>query len=110
MENRKKTYYVTVSTGEISQFHTSSPWDYKIEATDEEIIKLRQYFDQVYSSDLKGFFRAHTPYLQYHYDRENDEIDQTNNMIYRMLYELGDQEAKDHIRSQRILGKIEEQE
>ncbi|KKI88869.1 hydrolase [Bacillus sp. SA1-12] len=110
MENTKKTYYITVANGEISQLSTVSPWDFKIEATDDEIIKLRQYFDQVYSTDIKDFYRAHTPYIQYHYDRENDEIDNTNQKIYRMIYELGDDEAKEHIRSQGLMSRIEEQE
>ncbi|MGM7720748.1 hydrolase [uncultured Metabacillus sp.] len=110
MENSKKTYYITVAQGEISQLSTASPWDFKIEATDDEIIKLRQYFDEVYSADIKGFYRAHTPYVQYHYDRENDEIDDTNQKIYRMIYELGDEEAKEHIRTQGLMSRIEEQE
>jgi hypothetical protein len=110
MENSKKPYYITVANGEISQLSTVSPWDFKIEATDDEIIKLRQYFDQVYSSDIKGFYRAHTPYVQYHYDRENDAIDDTNKLIYKMIYELGDEEAKEHIRTQGLISRIEEQE
>jgi hypothetical protein len=110
MENSKKPYYITVANGEISQFSTVSPWDFKIEATDDEIIKLRQYFDQVYSSDIKGFYRAHTPYVQYHYDRENDAIDDTNKLIYKMIYELGDEEAKEHIRTQGLISRIEERE
>lgn len=110
MENSKKTYYITVGQGHISQLSTDSPWDYKIEATDEEILQLREYFDQVYSSDFQGFLRAHTPYVQYHYDRENDAVDDTNKQIYKMIYELGDEETKNHIRSQGIISKIDEQE
>jgi hypothetical protein len=110
MENTKKTYYITVANGQISQSSTASAWDFKIEATDEEIIQLREYFDQVYSSDWQGFFRAHTPYVQYHYDRENDAVDETNKRIYQMIYELGDEEAKELIRTQGIISKINEQE
>jgi hypothetical protein len=110
MENLKKTYYVAVGSGQITQLSTASAWDFKIEATDAEIIKLRQSFDKVYSSDWQGFLRAHTPYLQYHYDRENDAIDDTNKLIYRMIYELGDEEAKEHIRTQGLISRIDEQE
>ncbi|KEZ49733.1 MULTISPECIES: hypothetical protein [Metabacillus] len=110
MPDTKQTYYVTVANGEISRLSTQAPWDYKIEATEEEITSLREYFDQVYSSDWQGFFRAHVPYLEYHYDRQNDAIDQTNIKIFEMIYELGDEEAKDHIKSQGILKKIEEQQ
>jgi hypothetical protein len=110
MENLRKTYYISVGSGEISQLSTASSWDFKIEATDEEIIKLREYFDQVYSTDWQGFLRAHTPYIQYHYDREKDAIDETHKRIYEMIYELGDEEAKNMIRTQGLISKIDEQE
>ncbi|MFC3884736.1 hydrolase [Bacillus songklensis] len=105
MDNQKKTYYITVGTGEISQLKSVSEWNYKIEATDEEITKLREYFDQNYSSDWQGFFRAHVPYLQYHYDRQNDGYDETMIRIYDMLYKLGDDETKDHIAQMGILSR-----
>ena len=54
-DERKKTYYVSMATGEISQLKTASPWDFQIEATDEEIARLREYFDQNYSTDWQAF-------------------------------------------------------
>lgn len=106
MEQQKKTYYITIASGEISQLATASPWDYKIEATDEEVIELREYFDQNYSTDWQGFFRAHVPYLEYHHDPSNDAIDVTTQKIYKMIYELGDNEAKEHIKSQGIITNL----
>lgn len=97
MITNKKTYYIDIGSGSISQSRSSSPWSYKIEANDEEIILLREYFDQNYSTEWKNFFRAHVPYLQYHYDRENDDYDETMVKIYKLIYELGDIEAKQHI-------------
>lgn len=98
-EQQKKTYYVSMAHGEISQIKTASPWDFQIEATDDEIIQLREYFDQNYSTDIQNFFRAHVPYIQYHYDRENDAYDETLKKIYQLIYKLGNEEAKQHIRS-----------
>lgn len=103
MDQQKKTYYIDVGTGEISQSETSSAWNYKINATDEEIIQLREYFDQNYSTDWQNFFRSHVPVVQYHYDRENDAYDRTSQKIFQMLYDLGDEEAKTHIKSMNIL-------
>ncbi|KAA0549007.1 hydrolase [Bacillus sp. BGMRC 2118] len=99
----KKTYYISVADGEISQSRTASSWNYKIEATDEEIVQLREHFDQIYSSDWQGFFRAHTPYVQYHYDRDNDAIDNTMQQVFGLIHELGDEEAKKHIEEQGLL-------
>lgn len=103
MDLGKKTYYISVGTGEITQSATDSPWNFKIEAADEEIIKLREHFDQNYSTEWKNFFRAHVPYVQYHYDRENDAYDETMVKVYKMIYDLGDEEAKEHIRSMGII-------
>ncbi|ADU95333.1 hypothetical protein [Geobacillus sp. Y412MC52] len=102
-DEQKKTYYVSMAHGEISQLKTASPWDFQIEATDEEITQLREYFDQNYSTDWQAFWRTHVPYIQYHYDRENDAYDRTIVDIYKMIYELGNDEAKAHIRSMGIL-------
>lgn len=103
MDEQKKTYYIDVGSGEISQSATSSTWSYKIQANDEEITQLRELFDQNYSTEWKNFFRAHVPYLEYHYDRENDAYDSTIQQVYGMLYKLGDEEAKNHIVSMNIL-------
>jgi hypothetical protein len=104
-EQQKKTYYVSIATGEISQVKTASPWDFQIEATDDEIIQLREYFDQNYSTDWQAFWRAHVPYVQYHYDRQNDAYDETLTKIYQLIYKLGNEEAKEHIRSLGILSE-----
>ncbi|GMB09876.1 hypothetical protein EDD69_11562 [Thermolongibacillus altinsuensis] len=98
-EDQKKTYYISVAPGEISQVKTASPWDFKIEATDEEIIQLREYFDQMHSSDVQAFFRAHVPYIQHHYDRPSDGYDEMMKKAYALIYKLGDEEAKQHIQT-----------
>lgn len=103
MTEQKKTYYIDVGTGEISRSATSSTWSYKIEATDEEISDLRELFEQNYENEWGSFWRAHTPYVQYHHDRENDAYDNTLKQMYGMIHKLGDEEAKNHIESMDIL-------
>lgn len=105
MDDQKKTYYIDVGHGGISQSPTSSEWSYKIQATDEEITQLRELFEQNYSTEWQNFFRAHVPYVQYHYDRENDAYDQTIKQVYGMIYNLGDEEARNHIETMNILPK-----
>jgi hypothetical protein len=100
---QKKTYYIDVGTGEISQNATSSTWSFKISATNEEITEIRELFDQNYSTEWQNFFRAHVPYVQYHYDRENDQYDQTLVKVYELIYRLGDEAAQNHIKSMNIL-------
>jgi len=103
MEEQKKSYYIDVGTGAISQSATSSTWSYKVQATEEEIMNLRKLFNQNYDTEWKNFFRSHVPFLEYHHDRENDEYDSRIQQIYYMLHQLGDQETKTHIESMNIL-------
>ncbi|MFC4321650.1 hydrolase [Litchfieldia salsa] len=105
-QQQKTTYFVSIANGEISKLKTASPWDYQIEATDDEIIKLREYFDQEYSSDWQGFFRAHVPYIQYHHDPNNDAYDDNMQKVFGLLYELGNEEAREHIKSMGLISAI----
>lgn len=105
MTESKKTYYINISDGEIQSVSTASPWNFKIEATDEEITALREIFDQAHSTGWQNFMRAHVPYVQYHYDRENDALDRQLLQTYEMIYKLGDEEARNHIESMGILSE-----
>ncbi|MDA7027328.1 hydrolase [Bacillus sp. CLL-7-23] len=93
----KKTYYVSVQDGMISQHSNVSPWEFEIAATDEEISVLREYFDQLYSEDWINFFRAHVPIVEYHNDSSNDKMDELRKNIYSMLYQLGNAQTKSFI-------------
>lgn len=99
----KKTYYINLPSREISRESEYSTWDFKIEADEAEIIALREYMDREHAADEGAFYRAHVPYLQYHFDRENDAYDDNLIKIYGMLYELGDESAKEHIKSMGII-------
>ncbi|MDR7000470.1 hydrolase [Neobacillus niacini] len=107
MDEQKKTYYIDVGTGHITQSARSSTWSYKIQATDEEISQLRGLFDQNYATEWDNFIRAHIPYVEYHHDRENDHYDSTIQQVYGMIYKLGDEEARNHIETMNILPKSE---
>jgi hypothetical protein len=103
MMSEKKTYYIGIANGEISQSSTSSPWNFKIEATDDEITDLREYFDQNHTTEWANFMRAHVPFVEYHNDRSNHVYDDNLMQVYRMIYQLGDEEARQHIKSMGIL-------
>lgn len=53
--NRNK-YYINMGTQEISLNHDANNDDFVVYATEEEIIKLREIFDEVYNSDMRSFF------------------------------------------------------
>ncbi|KOO46759.1 hypothetical protein [Priestia koreensis] len=104
----KKTYYINVGYGEISLSKSAFDWNYVIQATDDEITHLRDLFNGNDNEDWQGFFRAHVPYIQYHFDRQNDAYDQGMSLIYEQLYKLGDDATKQHIKEMNILPHIDE--
>ncbi|MCH1625419.1 hydrolase [Fredinandcohnia quinoae] len=99
----KKTYYIAVGSGEISQVKSASSYEYKIEATDDEINQLRSLFTNNYGNEIGTFVRAHIPFREYHHDPDNDAYDGTMQKVFQMIYDLGDEEAREHIRSEGIL-------
>ncbi|MER1958454.1 MAG: transposase [Solibacillus sp.] len=60
-------------------------------------IKARVFsklFTQMQSLEAANAFRAHLPYIPYHMDRLNHEIDYRLQKIYALIHEFGDDEAK----------------
>ena len=104
----KKKYYINIGDGEISQLKHHNNAQFTIHATDEEVRWLRTKFDNMHNASVDSYFRAHIPIVQYHNDKPNDDYDANMAEVYRVLYELGDDEAKQHIRHLNILPGIEE--
>ncbi|MEK4028387.1 MULTISPECIES: hydrolase [Bacillaceae] len=98
MEEEKNEYYISLANGEIMRQPTVSPWNFKIYATDVEITELRELFDANYTTEWANFFRAHIPYREYHKDKENDQYDEHMEKIYKIIYKLGDEEAKQYVK------------
>ena len=69
------------------------------------MLRLREYFDLEHKADEDSFYRAHVPYIQYHYDRPNDQYDQNLQKVYELIYELGDSETKHFIESTGVLNE-----
>lgn len=64
---------------------------------------LREYFDKSESTELSNFLRAHIPFREYHHDPENDAYDEILKKVYQLIYQLGDSEAKEQIKSMGVL-------
>ncbi len=103
MSGTKKTYYVSVASRSISQLSESSPWEFSIEATDSDVLQLREYFDRASDADWQSFWRSHVPYVQYHNDKPNDMYDSGIQKAYELIHELGNNDAKQHIETMGIV-------
>ncbi|GGE77970.1 hydrolase [Priestia taiwanensis] len=98
----KRTYYVSLTQGEIARVRTEESM-FVIRATDEEIHYLRTLFQHMYDDDRSSYWRAHIPFLEYHYDEENDRYDEALGRAYAHIYQLGNEETKKHIEGMNIL-------
>ncbi|RYG74524.1 hydrolase [Lentibacillus lipolyticus] len=99
----KKKYYVNLGSQEISQIRYDNNDEFTIYATQDEVQTLRHKLDNMNNSDTRAFFRAHVPIMPYHNDKPNDDYDSEITEAFRMMYDLGDQETKQHIEEIGIL-------
>lgn len=90
----KKTFYVSVASANILEDKTDSPYEFEIEANEEEIQQLESLFEGRDKADWGTFLRAHVPIMPYSLDKHNDQYDANLYEIYNMIYELGTQNTK----------------
>lgn len=90
----KKTFYVSVISGDILADKTDYPYEFEIEANEEEIQRLESLFEGKNQADWGSFIRAHIPIMPYHLDKENDYYDANLYEIYQMIYELGNEQTR----------------
>ncbi|MBO9598376.1 MAG: hypothetical protein J7559_11245 [Cohnella sp.] len=95
----KNRYYVSMQSRSIMRDQSQASYEYEIEATESELIRLRSKMDELEDADHATFFRTATPGLPYHHDPENDEYDRAIKACYDMIFQLGTDETKQHISS-----------
>ncbi|WP_100013191.1 hydrolase [Lentibacillus sediminis] len=99
----KKTYYVNIAAGEISQIPYDNNDEFIIQATQEEVSMLRAHLNNMHDASVDAFWRAHVPIKPYHEDQPNDDYDSNMVKVYQMLHDWGDEAARTHIESIGIL-------
>jgi len=100
----KKTYYINLSSTEISQIKYANNDHFTIQATEDEVSQLRAKMDNMNDADFGAYMRAHVPIMAYHKDSENDAYDQGITEAFQMIYNLGDGDTKQHIEEMGVLG------
>jgi hypothetical protein len=100
----KQTYYVTVD----GTIHTEkkvddAPYDFEIEATEEEINNLQDLFQEAYNEDWGTYLEAHIPYQTKDRQMESKDVDKKIKEIYTAIYQLGSEETKRGIKSLGII-------
>lgn len=100
----KKKYYVNLQSREISQMKYHNNDAFTIYATQEEIRLLRKKLDNVYEAEVDTFWRSHVPILPYHNDQSNDRYDKNITEAFKMIYQLGDDQARIYMEESGVLG------
>jgi hypothetical protein len=105
MNEPKQSYFINIQSHEIFSEPDGAEWDFKIKATESQVAVLQRLFDQNDETDWESYFRAHIPYLEYHHQPQNKEYDLRILLIYSLLYYLGDEKTRAHIREMGILNE-----
>ncbi|WP_301107625.1 transposase [Sporosarcina sp.] len=94
MPDQKYTMYVSMSHKQVLLDPYSSPWEYKVEVTKEAYPVFERLFAQMERLEFRNFLRSHLPYIQYHYDKDNHDIDKRMMKVYALIHEYTDEESK----------------
>ncbi|KIL34986.1 hypothetical protein SD70_32320 [Gordoniibacillus kamchatkensis] len=98
---KKKKFYVTVGSGSIVDNKTDESFEFEIEATDEQIDRLQELFEDTAAAETAAGTRGLL--LPTRSEDHNEGYDSHLGGVYRMLYELGTPETKAHIEKMNVL-------
>ncbi|SEB74962.1 hypothetical protein [Paenibacillus sp. GP183] len=99
----KKKYYIAVGPGEVMENQGDASFEFEIEATEEDIDRLQELFEEADNSDQRGYARSFIPLKDYYFNESNQDYDYYLHEVYRMLYDLGTEQTKQHIEKMNIL-------
>ncbi|MEK4759061.1 transposase [Viridibacillus sp. FSL E2-0187] len=94
MMNKPITLYVSIANQRYYTSPDESPWEFKLQIEPQYIKIFDQLFNQAEYFDGKSIWRAQLPYIPYHLDQENDEVDLRLKKLYALVHEFGDTETK----------------
>ena len=94
----KQTYYVSVPNLTCTAYPGARPYDFKVELEPHKARVFQKLFQRIYMLEESNMVRAHLPFLPYHMDELNHDIDHRYKQIYTLLHEFGDEETKEFVR------------
>lgn len=86
--------YVSVTDQRVFHYPNDSPWEFEIQVDREMVPVFRRLFAQMNDLEFRNFLRAHLPYIPYHYDQNNHEIDLRTQKVYAIIHEFSDEPTK----------------
>lgn len=96
----RKMFYVSVQAGQILEDQQAAPYELEIYATEEEVGRLRELFEEFSTMDEAAAFHFSRTFLETDHDATlNRATDELVNEIYRQIYNCGTEGTKRHIES-----------
>lgn len=89
-----KRVYVSIANQGIYSTPYESPWEFELNIERDALNAFEKLFQQLQLLEISNMWRAHLPYIPYHLDRENDEIDLRLKKLYALVHEYGDADTK----------------
>ena len=89
----QQSIYVSVANLTCN-FHPGLSYEFVLTMEPVKARVFAKLFQQMQQLEASNAFRAHMPYIPYHMDRLNHEIDYRLQKIYALIHEFGDDEAK----------------
>lgn len=90
----EKNVYVSVANNSYSYMPLGEPCEFKLTMPSEKAEIFEYLFQQIDSIEFHNAVRAHLPYLPYHMDESNHEIDYRLMKVYALIHEFGDEDTK----------------
>lgn len=92
------TIYVSVANQSFSYLPLGLPCEFKLQLDQNKAQIFERLFMQIDSLEFDNAVRAHLPYIPYHLDASNDEIDTRLKKIYALIHEFGDEHTKEFVK------------
>lgn len=101
----KVKYYVSLAHLTCTPYPNATPSAFTIETEPQNAHVFEKLFNQIHRLEDSNAFRAHLPYIQYHLDGLNHEIDNRFKKIYALIHEFGDDQTKQFIEQLPYFGR-----
>ncbi|MFJ8237130.1 transposase [Ureibacillus sp. NPDC094379] len=89
--------YVSVANQSFSYAPCGLPCEFELKMDRQRARIFEKLFTQLNSLEFDNLVRAHLPYIPYHLDEVNDEIDGRLKKIYALIHEFGDEKTKEFV-------------
>ena len=93
MKLERKNVYVSVANLTCN-FHPGMSYEFVLQMEPIKAQVFAKLFNQMQLLEASNAFRAHMPFIPYHMDKLNHDIDHRLQKVYALIHEFGDANSK----------------